>query len=550
MTEIKSRKQVFIDFYTPKDYTDTLQKLPGIIEQAEIKDLESLEPTIEERRAVRDFIKGFIREKNRKVYGGTAVNELLKAKDLNDAIYNTFTFKDIEFYSFTPVADLIDLCNALHKNGFKYVQGKEAQHEGTYNIHVNFQLYCDITYVPTNVYYGIKTIQIDGIHYTDPHFIWIDQLRIYTAPMTAYCLWEKTFKRNYLLLKDYPVEYFDKPIQIDKPSNLVAELFLKIKKDFLAENVKEYTFLAGFDAFNFYVRQAMGITQPSDKLARVTHKPPGGPSSLETNVPFVEFFSVNYQDSVLALHSFLKAQVPDPTLLTFEENYPLFQFLGYSVLFKYDQQPLVRVYDADGVCIPIVKLKNGSKYVSYQYTLMTFLMHKFKCFLDKDQPMYLNYGSAISTLINVRNIFLDKNDLPIVNDTIFSEFRITCSGSTVNIIRARRLKQKERASMRKTIEFRYNPETFLGSPEEEQSKNLKKMLKYRFPNASGNIIRLGKNIRFKLNEKGELVVASSRERASEMSESNSEESKFSDTETTDRELGREVATQSTEAGSD
>ena len=87
--------------------------------------------------------------------------------------------------------DLVELCN-LYENKYKYIQRKGAQHEETYKIFVNFK-YCDISYVPLRIYNGIKTIVIDGINYTHPHFMLIDYLRMFNDPMNAAWRWEKLF---------------------------------------------------------------------------------------------------------------------------------------------------------------------------------------------------------------------------------------------------------------------------------------------------------------------------------------------------------------------
>lgn len=513
-SDSNARKQIYIDYYTEEDYIDTLKKLPAIMEKAERKSYDVMEPTIEERRAVNGFIKNFIKEKKRKVYGGTAVNELLKAKNPTDAIYDDYSFKDIEFYSHTPIQDLIELCNALHKHGFKYVRAQEAVHVGTYTIYVNFQLYCDISHVPTNVYYGIKTVIIDDINYTDPHFIWIDHLRMYTDPLTSFHVWEKNFKRSYLLLKHYPLEYFDKSINISSPSTTISSYFLKIKKEFLTrEDIRQFTLLGGFDAYNFYIKHA-GTSVNREELARVTSNKTDF-TIYESNVPYIELYSVNYQDTVIQLHEFIKKMVPNKDLISIEENYPLFQFNGYSVMISYNDIPLVKVFESDGSCIPIVKLKIGIKYVSYQYVLMTFLMNKFKCHLDKNKEMYHAYGSAISNLILTRNTYLEKNNLLIVNDSIFSEFKISdCTGSVVTPARTKFLRTNERSSRKKVSVFRYSPEDFFKQSEEDQKKNLEKMIMFDhggFPNTSGNTINYGKNIRFKLNDQLDLIVATNKE---------------------------------------
>ncbi len=109
------------------------------------------------------------------------------------------------------------MCNLLYDKGFKYVTAREAQHEETYSIFVNFQLYCDVTYVPTRIYNSIKTIEIDGVNYVHPHFIFIDQLRIINQPLTAAAQrWEKTFGRMYKLLKNYPLENYRNSLSVPK----------------------------------------------------------------------------------------------------------------------------------------------------------------------------------------------------------------------------------------------------------------------------------------------------------------------------------------------
>jgi len=155
MAEAKTRKQVFQDYYTDEDYDQVMRELPDIIKEAEKRAADVLEPTIVEQREIMEFIKDFIRMKKRKIYGGTALNEVLKKVNPKDAIYDEYKFADIEFYSPTPVPDLVELCNALYGKGYKFVQGKEAQHEETYSIFVNLKLYCDISYIPARVYNGI-----------------------------------------------------------------------------------------------------------------------------------------------------------------------------------------------------------------------------------------------------------------------------------------------------------------------------------------------------------------------------------------------------------
>lgn len=513
MEETKTRKPNVQPYFYDEDYDEVLEKLPNIIKEANKKAGEELEPTIHEKKQVMDVIKEFIRIKGRKVYGGTAINEAIKAKNPDDAIYDDYTFSDIEFYSPTPVVDLVELTNLLYKRGYKYVVGSEAQHEETYSIYVNFQLYCDISYATTRIYHGIKTIVIDGIHYADPHFILIDQLRIINQPLTsAEQRWEKTFKRMFKLLKYYPLEDHHKKIDLPEVPSEYRSYMHKIKNDFMSiKEIQDSCLISGFEAYNFYIRHALQ-DKHVDQPARISSKmnPVG---YYVVNVPYLELVSVNYRDTVNKLYNFVREIVVDPKKVTMEEYFPLFQFTGYSVFILYDGNPIVRVFEADGFCVPNVKTTRGYMYVSYQYTLMSMLISKFRAHLDKNKQMYFNYAIAISNLVKVKNDFLHRNKLGVINDTIFSEFRIACTGTTVSFIRASKLRGLERYKQCKLkglekhkqgkyTPFRYSPEIFLAQDEESRAKF--NPSKYTFKNTSGNKIMNPKNLIFKLDENGNI----------------------------------------------
>jgi hypothetical protein len=530
MSESNSRKPVFQDYYTDEDYDQVMEQLPGIVKDAERKASMVLEPTIDEKREVMNFIKDFIRTKKRKVYGGTSLNETLKLKNPKDAIYDDFTFSDIEFYSPTPVPDLVELCDALDAKGYKMVQGKEAQHEETYSIFVNLQLYCDITYVPTRVYNGIKTIEIDGINYVHPHFMLIDYLRVYNDPMgAAGQRWEKYFPRIYKLLKNYPLEHFDKPLQVPKPSNEIIAYLAKIKTEFMTtKEAQKSCLISGFEAYNFFVKHA-AKDRNVEQMARTTY----GKSKvidLQCNVPYLEFISVTYRDTVDQLYSFVKSIVPKPEDVKLEEYFPLFQFTEYSVFITYQGQPIVRVFEADGRCIPNIKTTQGYMYVSYQYLLMSMFISKFRAFLDKDQKMYFNYGIAISNLVKVRNIYLTENNLGVINKSVFGEFKVACVGSTVSYTRMSLLRKLKRIKQGKSAQFAYMPESFAKQSEEAKAKFDPK--KHMFRNTSGNKIPVldskgnpNRNLRFRLDVDRNII------KMDETEDTFSEESDEEETET-------------------
>ena len=497
-----------IPYYTKEEYMEIKKVLPEQIKKISRIAAEILEPTIYEKRKVRNVILDFIRTRGRKVYGGTALNAAIKVVDPTDCIYDEYNFADIEFYSPTPVVDLVDLTNLLYENGYKYPVGSEAQHEETYSIYVNFQLYCDITYVPTRIYKGIKTLEIDGVQYVHPHFILIDQLRIINQPLTAAEFrWEKTFERKYKLLKHYPLVDYHGPINFETVPADITTIMSKIKNDFMIEKESQDTCLiSGFEAYNFYLRHT--IMDKSKEMSRVTSEETSSKITVDdlkdwlVHVPYLELVSVTYRDTVERLYYFIKKLVPNDRKITLEEYFPLFQFTGYSVFIKYDDIPIVRVFEANGFCIPDVKTRLGYRYVSYEYLLMTLFIGKFRAYLDNNKNMYFNYNRAISNLILTFQYYLEKHNLEPINETFFTEFKISCIGSTISYIRESKLRGMERYKQGK-IPFRYNPEHFFLQSKESQDKF--DPSRYKFKNTSGNPIINPKNLYFKLDDEGNII---------------------------------------------
>lgn len=499
-----NKKQMFLHYYTEDDRAEVTKKLPDIIKEAVVRAGEILEPTIDEKKMIMVIIKNFIKKKKRIVYGGTALNEAVKLKNPEDVFYDNRIFSDIEFYSPTPVPDLVELTNILYQKGLKYVEGKEAQHDETYTVFVNLQSYCDISYVPLRIYNGIKKIVIEEINYVDPHFALIDYLRMVNDPMNAADQrWEKAFKRMYVLFKNYPLEYYDKFLTIKAPNDEYQTYLSKIKQKFLlTQNVQQSCLIAGFDAYNFFIRHAIG-DNTVDKMARVTFDSNKLKNFL-SNVPFFEFISVDYVDTVEKLYNYIKSIVIDPKELTLTEYYPLFQFTNHTTVINYKKFPLVKIIDADGFCVPNIKTAKGYMYVSYQYLLMLLLINKFRCHLDKNKEMYFNYNVAVSNLVDARNIFLDKNNLGVINNTVFGEFKVGCVGSTVSYRRLSLLRmiEKKKDNKKRRPKFGYHPETFFKLGPEIQAKF--DPTRHTFKNTSGNEIMNSKNLMFKIDSDGNI----------------------------------------------
>lgn len=465
------------NLYNEKDIDAINNELDNIIEKViEIK-LNNYEPTIKECFSIRDDIIKFVKSNKRIIYGGTAWNELIKYKDHNDKIYNEKECKDVEFYSPKPIEDIEKLCKMLN-NKYKYVRAQEAVHPETYNIFVNFTAVCDITYMPSPIFYNIKTQNINGITYIHPSVILIDILRQYNDPINSY--WrlkeKKVFFRANKILKHYPLELENGKLQTNKDINkeLLEYLFLNIK------NIKSLVFLLP----SFY------LNPDSDKII------------LDDNLII---FTDNYKNDVKLIYSiilkyFSHKNILDKsdTILKIEEHVPFFQFWDKRVVFKYNNIPFLIIHGHNDICIPyhevyvnknkIEKIVFGSlKNISInkeEFNLIklgTFIMLLNYCIINYHYN-YIYYKNncknieiLIFNLLDVRNKYLKNNKLTVIDKSPYQEFIIECYGNTIDPIRSKFLRQYKRREKGIRMMFSYDP----------NNDNMPTNINYN--NTSGNI---------------------------------------------------------------
>ena len=187
--------------YREEDIEAVSSKIKEIMKIADKKSKDTLEPTYKEYLTVFKHVSDYIKKNNRIVYGGIALNEMLKDKSPKDVIYDEYSINDIEIYSPDPIDDIIKLCDMLHEKKYKYIDGREAEHPGTFTIFVNFEKYIDITYVPKIIYNNMPFINVNGYRLIHPVYIITDTLRVYTDPLTSYFRLDKSFLRGNLVLK-------------------------------------------------------------------------------------------------------------------------------------------------------------------------------------------------------------------------------------------------------------------------------------------------------------------------------------------------------------
>ena len=151
------------------------------------------------------IVEEFLKKKQLVCYGGISINALLPDED---KIYNEdIDIPDYDFFSPNALEDAKELADLYVKEGYTEVEAKSGQHHGTYKVFVNFQGVADITYISKELFRVIKSksVQVDGILYTDPTFLRMSMYLELSRPAGDTSRWEKVLKRLTLINKHYPL---------------------------------------------------------------------------------------------------------------------------------------------------------------------------------------------------------------------------------------------------------------------------------------------------------------------------------------------------------
>lgn len=467
------------------------EEYPSLIKKINYKKLKEFDPKIEEIEQVYKIIKDFIIEKKRKVYGGFALNLLLKDKDPKLAIYDDFelTQADIEFYSSTPMDDLVELCNRIFEAGFKPVTGQEAQHKETYSIFVNYRLYCDITYIPNNINRKSRFIILDNMNLIHPWFMMIDYFRMFTDPLTSYWRLEKHFERYKRVEKTYPLPLIPKPLSLSGYKNKGISETMNLIFEYISS--KQSVLLTGFYVYNYYLYQ-------SDY--RKNNK-----NYEYINIPYLEAYSTNYIQDGLDLLEFIKT-IPDGKKVIHKEYFPFFQFYGYNTVVYYKDGkeliPILYLYSNNKRCIPYKQVdyikfdnlnKNNPKLDTskkinigcFDHNILHTLIILVKVRIDDDNDWNDILYKLINGYVTFRNYFLETTKKNIYDDTIFQGFVLDCMGETILPDREKRLMIEMKKKLGKPYMFKYDPSVS------------KPPGKYTFANSSGNEITKESQLRLK-----------------------------------------------------
>lgn len=444
--------------YREKDLKVINENLSKIEDEAQILFNDKYgEPSIEELNKVYNIIKDYIRDNNLIVYGGYAQNALIKEINPKDAFYKETDFADIEFYSYEPLKDLIQLCDILYKEGFQNIEGKEGVHPGTYKIFVNFHNYTDFSFMPKNIFENCPTIKLEDMRMTHPHFMLIDAYRVYADPMTSYFRLTKTFTRFNTLLKYYPFNENAVYNDIEYSVELTEKEYDMINH-FLRKNIVHGSklILIGFHAFNRLMEKAK-----MDKKYFVQE-------------PFYQLISSNYKKDKDIIFSKLKKQFKN---IEKKEYNQFFQFFDETTEYYYKNQLILRLYGNNERCI--VNKYSSKKKIHYgttQLQILYLLGHYNIAVIRQNNFNKAVYMAMITRILKARDRYLEATKTTVLDNTPFQEFVLECIGKPVDPIRSSLLEGLKRKQQGKRMKFSYRP---TGNPG--------KVPDYKFDNMTGNL---------------------------------------------------------------
>jgi hypothetical protein len=420
-------------------------------------------PSFEEKLKIRQIILDYIKEKKKKIYGGYALDKLLINKKY-ESIYKEYEIPDIDFYSIDPNTDIIELCNKFHELTYK-VTAREAKHQNTYSIFVNYDLYCDITYAPSCVYNAIPTLNIDGFYYVNPNFMIIDYLKILTDPLSSYWRLEKSFERLCLLEEAYPLPKFTKEIEINSTED---DKLIRDGIDKILNQIKDINdiVIVGFYAYLYYLKISK-LSSKNKNLENFSKK-------NYNEIPFIELITKNFKSDALKIINSLQEEYD----ITYTEYYPFFTFTGNSVEIYLNENLICIIYDYNNRPIPYIKF-NQLKIASFSQVLLNAQINVIKYKTQKEEQLKYMYMIMVSHLIQMKSYYLKGNKKTIFDNTPFREFVLDFIHPEENPDHELILKYEKRKAKNKPSMFIYDP---------SKIKKEEKVENFFFPNISGNEI--------------------------------------------------------------
>lgn len=512
-------KNDIINLYNDNDSKILEENIENIIKQAEDVGSKIVKPTALELWDIIFTVRDFVKEKRRKIYGGFALNKLIENVDARDKFYADDDIKswDIDFYSPDPINDAREIANRLKEKGYRHIQAREAQHEETYKVFAETNDCADISYVPRNIYNKMPYTEVNGLYLTGPQFMMIDYFRVMTDPLSSFFRLEKTFTRLCLMMKHFPLPNATSSIDVIPPERDL-DIAIRTVHEFLKNRTS--LIVVGMYAYNHIIRES-GIADTQKVLKRANNKNNNNNNNKNnynknnynkksnidySDINYYEVITTQYKKDARELILSLQDKFLGigKTKITYRENYPFFQYLGYSVDIMYDNVIICRLYHYNSRCtpyfdVPALYFKDGEfddddgtiRIGSFATLMMYNLIDIMRARTNNDKNTMNLYYTMISHLTQMRNYYFKKTNKTLMDESLFQEFIVRCVGETTTpqMEKANRIEKKIKAG--KKYSWSYNP---------YNERDTKSDGKYVFKNSSGNFIKNVKNMKITLTD--------------------------------------------------
>jgi hypothetical protein len=478
--------------YSKEDVSLFNENLDKIIKEADNLRLSTIDPKLDTLWGIINTVKDFIIEKERKLYGGFALNLLLEMKNATeDLIYdkNDVEKWDLDFYSPSPIEDAIEIANRLNVKGYSHVRVIDAQHEETYKIYAETIDCADISYVPKNIYNRMPFHKYDRFNIVGPFFMMIDMFRVFSDPMTSYFRLEKSFNRFVILEKYFPIPTITKIVKIAPPDEYL-NIAIEYVHNFLTNN--STCVVVGMYAYNHMIKESNMINSNTNYV----------------DLNYYEAISIQFikdaTDLILGLKERFRYISDD--IISHEEYYPFFQYWGRNYVIKCNGYIICRLFNHNKRCIPynIVnalfftdgkyeerkgKINIGSFSIQMLYCLINVMYARTRNDNESRELYYL----LMSKMMQMKKYHRQKTQKSILMESLFQEFIMKCLGETFSPRMDKELRVERKKKEGKKYSFRYDPSS---------EKDREREVNYRFKNSSGNKINNENNL--KLDKLGKM----------------------------------------------
>lgn len=321
------------------------------VERGEELNLHKNVPTIETMRKMNKIVEDYLKKTERIIYGGTAIDALLKAKGiiLRDDVSKLI---DYDFYSPLYEVDSVAIANELFAKGYKYVRRVPAIHQYTFRVGAEFasEFIADISYIPSEVYGKIPKVKIGDFYYIDPQFAKIDLYKSVTNPHTNVVRWVKSYRRLVAMEKMYPIAK-SKLKELHVPDPINPKLQEAIKR---AARNGTSLLATGIYAYNLYASLVPGIP-------------------LASGIAQYEFYAIDpFAEAKRIMTTLKRAGFKS---VSAKQYYSYLEIYPPKTVIYYQKQPIVSLYLIGENCLGVREIEK-TNVVNYHVLLM-FLYGKY-----------------------------------------------------------------------------------------------------------------------------------------------------------------------------